>query len=360
MPEHCVFAHEQARLMGEQPNATPPTTQCSGISDNPDRSLGRRATGCLSQNCVLSFEFTSGDCKPRQDCGRAGEPLLSLNRPRSGLQGRLHYLNAVIMDAQRLSSVVPISVFHRATADVSFEGYMIPQDTLVVACTEICHRDEAAWEKPNQLYPEHFLDENGRLKAKQDNFLPFSLVVQRPRTTREESKDDLNSAGIEASKHTISRHYAVKVIAPATLDRTPLMQKCHVKARLKYANDHLNKPVAFWNSVLKSDETKIELFGINSTNPVRRQQNEEYKPKCTIPTVKFGGGSIMVFKLIRGRRQCLGESLARMELYIFTAAILHHFKIESPEGQVLDTTSNSSDFLQNQPKPFKVLLKKRI
>ncbi|KAF2358225.1 Cytochrome P450 [Trinorchestia longiramus] len=142
------------------------------------------------------------------------------------------YLNAVIMDAQRLSSVVPISVFHRATADVSFEGYMIPQDTLVVACTEICHRDEAAWEKPNQLYPEHFLDKNGRLKAKHDNFLPFSLVVQRPQTTREESKDDLNSAGIEASKHTISRHYAVKVIAPAPLDRTPLMQKCHVKARL--------------------------------------------------------------------------------------------------------------------------------
>ncbi|KAF2344343.1 Homeobox domain-like [Trinorchestia longiramus] len=71
--------------------------------------------------------------------------------------------------------------------------------------------------------------------------------------------------------------------------------KRHVKARLKYANDHLNKPATFWNSVLWSDETKIELFGRNSTNHVWRQQNEEYKPKCTIPTVKFGGGSIMVW-----------------------------------------------------------------
>ncbi|KAF2357177.1 Homeobox domain-like [Trinorchestia longiramus] len=57
----------------------------------------------------------------------------------------------------------------------------------------------------------------------------------------------------------------------------------------------LNKPAAFWNSVLWPDKTKIELFGRNGTNHVWRQQNDKYKPKCTIPTVKFGGGSIMVW-----------------------------------------------------------------
>ncbi|KAF2348339.1 hypothetical protein FHG87_020907 [Trinorchestia longiramus] len=77
--------------------------------------------------------------------------------------------------------------------------------------------------------------------------------------------------------------------------RVPIASKRPVKARLKYANDHLNKSAAFCNLVLWSDETKIELFGGNSTNHVWRQQNEEYKPKCTIPTVKFGGGSIMVW-----------------------------------------------------------------
>ncbi|KAF2348539.1 hypothetical protein FHG87_020706 [Trinorchestia longiramus] len=88
-------------------------------------------------------------------------------------------------------------------------------------------------------------------------------------------------------------HYAVKVFAPALF--VGHLQKCHVKARLKDANDHLNKPAAFWNLVLWSDETKIELLWKNSTNHVWRQQNEEYKPKCTISTVKFGGGSIMVW-----------------------------------------------------------------
>ncbi|KAF2353337.1 Transposase Tc1-like [Trinorchestia longiramus] len=121
-------------------------------------------------------------------------------------------------------------------------------------------------------------------------------LVQRPQTSREELKDDLKASGIKASKHTISRALRREGIRSRTPRRTPLLQKRHVKARLKYANDHLNKPAAFWNSVLWSDETKIELFGRNSTNHVWRQQNKEYKPECTtIPTVKFGSGSIMVW-----------------------------------------------------------------
>ena len=35
-----------------------------------------------------------------------------------------------------------------------------------------------------------------------------------------------------------------------------------------------------------SDETKIELCGINSTRRVWRKRNAEYNPKNTIPTVK--------------------------------------------------------------------------
>ncbi|KAI4887076.1 hypothetical protein NFI96_013964, partial [Prochilodus magdalenae] len=41
------------------------------------------------------------------------------------------------------------------------------------------------------------------------------------------------------------------------------------------------------------DETKIELFGLNSTRHVWRKKNAAYDPKNTVPTVKHGGGSIM-------------------------------------------------------------------
>ncbi len=47
--------------------------------------------------------------------------------------------------------------------------------------------------------------------------------------------------------------------------------------------------------MLLSDETKIELFGINSTHRVWKRGNAAYDPKNTIPTVKHGGGNIMLW-----------------------------------------------------------------
>ncbi|KAK3554563.1 hypothetical protein QTP70_025494 [Hemibagrus guttatus] len=49
-----------------------------------------------------------------------------------------------------------------------------------------------------------------------------------------------------------------------------------------------------WVKVLWSDETKIELFGINSTRRVWRRRNAAYDPKNTIPSVKHGGDEEVV------------------------------------------------------------------
>jgi len=55
----------------------------------------------------------------------------------------------------------------------------------------------------------------------------------------------------------------------------------------------MDDPEKDWENIMWSDETKIEHFGKNSTC-VWRKMNAELHPKNTIPTVKHGGGNLML------------------------------------------------------------------
>ena len=45
--------------------------------------------------------------------------------------------------------------------------------------------------------------------------------------------------------------------------KVPLLKRAHVQAHLKFAKEHLDDPEEAWEKVMWSDETKIELFGID-------------------------------------------------------------------------------------------------
>ncbi|KAF7650254.1 hypothetical protein LDENG_00128610, partial [Lucifuga dentata] len=50
-------------------------------------------------------------------------------------------------------------------------------------------------------------------------------------------------------------------------------------------------PQDFWENILWTDETKVELFG----SYIWRKANTAFQKKNIIPTVKHGGGSVMVW-----------------------------------------------------------------
>ncbi|TWW61038.1 Transposable element [Takifugu flavidus] len=120
-------------------------------------------------------------------------------------------------------------------------------------------------------------------------------VSKNPRTTRGDLVNDLQRAGTKVTKATISNTRRCQGLKSCSARRVPLLKPVHVQARLKFAREHWDDPEEDWENVIWSDETKIELFGKNSTCRVWRRKNAELHPKNTIPTVKHGGGNIMLW-----------------------------------------------------------------
>ncbi len=69
----------------------------------------------------------------------------------------------------------------------------------------------------------------------------------------------------------------------------------HKKARKQFAEDKQTKDVDYWNHILWSDETNINLFGSDGVKCVWWQPGEEYKEKCFLAAVKHVGESVMVW-----------------------------------------------------------------
>ncbi len=73
---------------------------------------------------------------------------------------------------------------------------------------------------------------------------------------------------LEVSKMTVlicTSHWCFgEGLKSCSARKVPLLKEAHVQARLKFTNDSEEN----WVKVLWSDETKIQLFGINSTRRV--------------------------------------------------------------------------------------------
>jgi len=77
--------------------------------------------------------------------------------------------------------------------------------------------------------------------------------------------------------------------------KVPLLKSRHRQARLKFARKHEHWTKDDWARVLWSDETKINFHGSDGAAYVWRADGEAPNDRTTLPTVKFGGGNIMVW-----------------------------------------------------------------
>ena len=82
--------------------------------------------------------------------------------------------------------------------------------------------------------------------------------------------------------------------------RKPFLRRINRLKRLQWGQKCNNWTYNDWSKVLWTDESKFQIFGQNRRIYVRRSPSEKMLPECIVPTLKHGGGSVMVWGCFSG------------------------------------------------------------
>lgn len=108
----------------------------------------------------------------------------------------LRYTDAVILDIQRLGSVIPLSISHTNYDTITIDGFIVPPRTLLTVNTYAMHHNPKYWTHPDELHPEHFLDNDGAVTIPK-GFAPFSVGTLNPATEGAEQNIDHSEVNID-------------------------------------------------------------------------------------------------------------------------------------------------------------------
>ncbi|KAG2459227.1 TCB1 transposase, partial [Polypterus senegalus] len=120
-------------------------------------------------------------------------------------------------------------------------------------------------------------------------------VTKNPIVTLSELQRSSVERGEPSRRTTISAAIHQSGLYGSVARRKPLLSKRHMAACLEFAKRHLKDSQTIRNKIIWSDETNIQLFGVNARRHVLRKPGTAHHQANTIPTVKHGGGSIMLW-----------------------------------------------------------------
>lgn len=121
-------------------------------------------------------------------------------------------------------------------------------------------------------------------------------VKKNPRITAFQISESIkNSFGKDVYEDTIRKILKRDGYRARVARRKPYISEVNRKKRMDFAKEYINKPPEFWEHVLFSDESKFCVFGIKGRKLVWRRSGTALEKENLAPTVKHGGGGVMVW-----------------------------------------------------------------
>lgn len=122
------------------------------------------------------------------------------------------------------------------------------------------------------------------------------LSVEDPRKTAVTIKDELKeSYNVNIHVSTVKRRLTEQGLHGRRPSKKPLISAKNKKERLAFALRHKSWTCAKWSKILWSDESKFNLMSSDGIKYVRRPRNKRHDVRYQVPTVKHGGGNVMVW-----------------------------------------------------------------
>jgi hypothetical protein len=104
--------------------------------------------------------------------------------------------------------------------------------------------------------------------------------------------------GKQVSDETVRTALKIEGMKAVVKKKKPFLSRRHKKARYDFALKYKDWTTADWSTVIFSDETKVNRFGSDGRNWVWKSDGGPITERLVQGTVKFGGGSLMLWGCI--------------------------------------------------------------
>ena len=125
----------------------------------------------------------------------------------------------------------------------------------------------------------------GRGRKRKTNAATDRMIVRKIKSNRRISAHVVKAEievelGMTLNANTIRNHAHEAGLFGRVARKKPLVNKVNRSKRLKFARDMLKKSIRFWETVIWSDESKFNLFGLDGKDMVWRTPKEKYHLHC--------------------------------------------------------------------------------